>query len=280
MILNITVHTTADQLIITIPQAGLAEYLPNIIAINEDDKICAIGQEAGEMYQTDTSEQWSEKYQIRFINPFELEKHGASYAVAILSFYIDQAIKKMRRDLILSRLFYRCDYDLWLWNYDNLLAETRDEFVYSLRKDSFWKIRSVSVNGKMSAPSAEFIHKKRVEIRQNQIADFTSRLFPVILMGLLFLVLRRLIPMGIWTTSTPFDGYIVGILVVFIALLVLAVIFGGLFLGAVSWMYVMRYFLPVEVIRSHMPSLGILDKLINSFADKILGGNITKGKAA
>lgn len=271
MNLKVTAHVNANQLIISMPQADLSEQLPNIIAINKDKRICAIGQEAEEMYQTDVAEGWSEKYQLRFINPFEFDKHGAGYAVSILGFYVHQAFQKMKWDLILSRLFCRCDYDLWLWNYESLPAEARDEFKYLLQKKSFWKIHKISVNGSIAQPSAEFLHKKKVEIRQRQIADFTFRLFNVFWMGLLFLALYWLIPKGIWTKSTPFDGYIVAVIAALIALLVATLIFGGPFIGTIFWMYVMRRYLPAQIIRDVLPPLGFLNKLLNSFADKILG---------
>jgi len=271
MNLNITVHVNANQFVISVPQAGLSEQLPNLIALNKDEKICAIGQEAEEMYQTIGADGWSEKYEARFINPFEFDKHGAGYAVAILGFYVHQAFEKMKRDIILSRIFYRCDYDLWLWNYESLSLETKDELNYLLRKKSFWKISKISINGSVTQPSPEFLHRKQMEIRQRKIADFTFRLFNVGGMGVLFLVLYWLIPRGIWIKSGPFDGYILVILAVFIALLFVTVIFGGPFLGTVFWMYVMRRYLPVQMIREVLPSLGFLNKLLNLFADRILG---------
>ena len=135
------------------------------------------------MYQTVGADGWSEKYEARFINPFEFDKHGVSYAVAILGFYVYQAFEKMKKDIILSRIFYRCDYDLWLWNYDSFAPNTKDEFNYLLRKKSSWKIGKISVNGSITQPSPEFLHQKQREIRQRQVGAFTFRLFSVAGMG-------------------------------------------------------------------------------------------------
>ena len=44
----------------------------------------------------------------------------------------------------------------------------------------------------------------------------------------------------------------------------------SVFLGAVSWMYIMRHYLPTSLMRGYLPSLGVSERLIKRFADELL----------
>ncbi len=271
MIFKVAVHANANQLTISVPQAGLSENLPNVIALDQNNKICAIGETEDEMKLSEDFEKWRKKHKIRFVNPFEFDKYGTSYAIVTLDFYVRKAFRKIGRDLMIGRLLDCCDYDLWLWNYDYLPTEARDEFKYLLKKKHFLKIRHISINGSSAPqPSAEFLQKKKAETRRRKIAEFTLKLFFIFWMSLLFIGLYWLIPPSILSGSISFDRYGLSVLIVFVVLSA-TIVYVSIFLGAISWMYVMRRYLPVELIRSFLPSLGISKLLINWFADKILG---------
>jgi len=271
MSLKVTVQADTNQLMIGVPQAGWSEQLPNIIAVDKNDKICAIGEEAEEMNLAEDYEQWRTKHRLRFINPFELDKYGVLYAVSIVNFYVDKALKKMRRDLTLGRLSNRFDFDIWLWNYDSLLPETKYEFEDVLRKKPLLKVGQVLLNGNpVAKPPEEFFKKRRSEARQRKIADYSLRLFGVIWMMLLFVGLFWLIPQDVLSNPVTFDRSGLGLLIILIVLIVVIIYF-GIFLGAVSWMYVMRRHLPVAIIKEFLPKLGISKPVINWAAGKILG---------
>ena len=271
MSLKVTVQANPNQLMISVPEAGWSEQLPNIIALDKDDKICAIGEEAEEMSLAEDYKKWRTEYRIRFINPFELDKYGVQYAVAIINFQIDKALKKMRRDLTLGRLFNRFDFDIWLWNYDFLLPETKYEFEDVLRKKPFLKVGQVLINDNPAPkPPAEFFQKRRLETRQRKIADYSLRLFGVIWMMLLFVGLYWLIPRGVLSNPVTFDKSGLSIFIILIVFVILIAYF-GVFLGAISWMYVMRRYLPVAIIKEFLPKLGISKPVINWAAEKILG---------
>lgn len=271
MSLKVTVQAGPNQLMISVPQAGWSEQLPNIIALDKDDKICAIGEEAEEMNLAEDYEQWRTKYGLRFINPFELDQYGVQYAVSIVNFYVDKALKKMRRDLTLGRLSNRFDFDIWLWNYEILLPETRYEFEDVLRKKPLLKVGHVFINGNsIPKPPEEFFQERRSEVRQRKIADYSLRLFGVIWMMLLLVGVYWLIPRDVLSNPVTFDKAGLGLLIILIVFIV-GIIYFGIFLGVVSWMYVMRRYLPVAIIKEFLPKVGIPKPVINWTAGKILG---------
>jgi hypothetical protein len=270
MSLKVTVHAAPDQFMISVPQAGWSERMPNIIALDKDDKICAIGAEAQEMNLAENFEQCQRHNHLRFINPFDLDKYGLQYAVALVNFSVDKALKKMQRDLTLGRLVHHFDFDIWLWNYESLSVETKYDFEHVLRTKPLLKVGNVSINRSPNAkPPAAFLQQRRLEARYRTVADYTLRLVGIFWIGLLFVGLYWLIPWDTLSNPVTFDKSGLGQVIVFIVVLA-AIIYSGVFWGAVSWMYVMRRYLPVSVIREFLPKLGISKALIAWAADRIL----------
>lgn len=269
MILTITVHSNSKRLTINIPQIRFSEDLPNIIALDFENKICAVGETEDERRLIEGFEEWKSKRKIRFINPFEFDKYDVSYVVNILNFYVIKALIKIGRGLFLGRLLYRCDYDLWLWNYDNLSSDLKYEFEYSLRKKHFIKIRNLSINGRLiEAPSTSFLKKKKKQINQQRVADWTLKFFTSLWLIILW------IPLLI--VSATLDPVINYDWIFWVVLLVIFTITGlltylSLCLGAVSWMYIMRHYLSASLMKDFLPSLGVSKQLIKWFADELLG---------
>lgn len=268
--LKVTIQANLNQLMISVPQRGWSEQLPNIIALDKNDKICAIGDEAEAMSLSKDYKQSQVEYGLRFINPFEFDKHGVQAAIAVVDFYTNKALKG-RWNLPFGSLTQRTDFDVWLWNYDTLSVESKYEFEDKLRKRSLLKVGQILINGNpIPKPSAAFFQRRRLEARQRKIADYSLRLLGVIWTVLLFVGLYWLVPRSILSSPVTLDKPGVSVLIGLMLLFATAVYF-GIFLGAVSWMYVMRRYLPVAIIKEFLPKLGISKPVINWAAQKILG---------
>jgi hypothetical protein len=264
---------------INVPQFGASEDLPNIIGLNEDNKICVIGETEEDVRHSEDHKAWLKKHKVRFINPFKFDEHGVTYAVAILDFYAHKILRGRGKDLLLGRLFYKCDYDIWLWNNDTLTPEDRYEFEYLLRKKHSLKVRNLLINGNpIEKPSAEFLKKKKHVRIQRQIADWTLRLFSVFWFLVLFIPLLYLSAFAmLWTFSVllgePVDvnnWTILGLLTLSVSIFGFVSFFLSMLLAAASWMYILRRYIPSTIMRDFLPSIGISKTLVNMLADKLL----------
>lgn len=280
MILNISVQVNADQFTINVPQIGFSEDLPNIIGLDENNKICVIGETEDDLRYSEDFKAWLKKHEVRFINPFMFDKHGVTYAAAILDFYAHRILQKMGNAWLIRQLLYRCDYNVFLWNNNSLSPEDRYEFEYTLRKKHSLKIRNILINGNpIESPSTEFLEKKKRLRRQRQVADWTLRIFSFIWFVVLFVPLVIMSAfVTLVTLSVFFNEPIDANNWMLISIVVLAIsVFGflsfvlSMLLALASWMYILRHYIPNTIMRDFLPSIGISKILVDRLADSLLG---------
>lgn len=257
MIVEVEVQADAERVSIHIPQAEMAVEIPNLVAYDlSTGKILAIGKTENDL-EGEAPEGWKAiKSRTGFAAPYDIEHFNSQFAVAILHYYTWTARNELRRGI--QKLwpfdFWKCN--LRLADYGKLPVGERKEFEHLLRKSL--KISSLFINGN---PIEKVSWRHTIA---NCTLGFFSVLWIIILFAVFLLVLRST-GLGARSISSILD------LIAFAAVSVV-VCYIAVFLGTVSWVFIMRGFLPHILLRNLLPKVGLSQVVIKWLGNTLLDG--------
>ncbi len=152
MIITVHVHVKDNLLHVNVPEAGMRLEVPAIVACRAAGRrIIAVGKTAEDMMLD--SPMWSDDLEVEFLTPFDAHQFDAELVIALLRYYAGMAQDRIRAGgtaLLLGRLRDRFVCNLWMTDYANLPATTRERFeqaVRALPKGKGLRFRQFFLNG-------------------------------------------------------------------------------------------------------------------------------------
>lgn len=274
MIIEVNVQAGSKRIRVDVSQAETLIDTWSTIA-HSSQKIAAVGEEAENLKNTPRSE--LERYKTHidtnfdFVYPFDTAQFSPEFAVKTLQFYTFTTYQNIRPGALgqLLGLFDRFDYRLDIDGYEILSVEVRQEFEYELLT-SLSKVRTLLINGRIVKLEASFLREKRNVKRRRAVVRWVLSLclilWFIVIFGLGWVGIQKTLP----NSSLIEDRKILGVAGMLLGFLV--VIYLSIFLGTLSYILVMRLFVPRSVLRDILPSakLGLPKFIMSWFIESLL----------
>lgn len=153
MIIEFTLITSPERLIVQVPKAGMTLDLPNIMAYARKGKyVVAVGKIGDDLIRECGNDWEKVKHEIDFASAFSFRPLRLGYDIADLQYLSRKAYFQVRPNpivrLIAAAFLDRFDYDLWLEDYEQLPGDLRIVFEYVLQAEGIAGTRKLSINGK------------------------------------------------------------------------------------------------------------------------------------
>jgi len=145
MVYSLTINIDSRNIKILSTDGSVLTDVPNIVGLNQNDKIISIGKTPG-MLQEERPKEWEqEKDKICFFNLFFVDSFRPEFAASTIDYLTYFAIhpspkakKGRKKDTVALQVI--------IPEYENLAPQTQEIFEYHIQETGFVKVKSLTIN--------------------------------------------------------------------------------------------------------------------------------------
>lgn len=243
MIIQFFLKADSEKVDFGVPQTDLHQEMKNVMAYKTANRaIFAVGYDADDLHE-ESPEAWEKvKPEASFVRPFDVKQFEPYFAAAYLDFgttFVRDKIRSHSLHFWITYFIDRFDCELKIKGYETLSYEKQQEFVYFLQTSRSKRFRRLLINGQDTRQTYQ---------RQLLVIWFMKWIG---ILWMLILFVGAWIGIGQFTELFQKSSTEASIAAI-IASIVLAIglSYVGFFLGALSTLLVLRYFLPRSLLKT------------------------------